>query len=164
MSPTVLNIFCLVFVLVGAGIIAYGIRLIREAKASLSWPVVDGQVLHSEVTSKVERSSSSSKNSGHTYRTVYQVELTYQYDIAGAMHHGSRITVSDGTYSRHASAMAVAARYPKGAKVTVRYRPDKPEVALLEPGARASTWIVPLAGVLFLAAGVIVYILVTPTK
>ena len=65
------------------------------------------------------------------------------------------------TTTRHllrAAALAIAARYPKDAKVTVYYRPDKPAVALLEPGVPARAWLVLLAGVVFLAAGVILHL------
>lgn len=164
MSPLGHLLFSLGFAGAGVFIIISGLRLIAEARASRSWPAVDGVVIHSEVIGKLETRSRGGKRGGSYQHQAYVADITYHYNMAGVTYHGSRIGVSDGSHTRHAAAMNAAARYPKGAKVTVRYRQDKPDVCLLEPGASTKTWATLLFGAIFLAAGVLIYLFVPTTR
>ena len=101
-----------------------------QALASPGWPTVEGAV----TTSKVRRRSGSRK-----------LRLRYQYDVNGQTYESHKIAFMGRVFSGTASERRK--RYPTGTQVTVYYNPDKPSVAVLEPGVR-------MVG--FLGAGLVV--------
>jgi len=143
-------------VIVGLLSLVQGYRTLSEARASLSWPVVEGVVVDANFASKQTTSGSGKSRS---VIVVYVLNLTYQYHVAGTVYTGTRIGLSEKHIGTQAEARAlIAERYPKGAKVTVHYRHDKPEVCLLEPAIPEGTKAQPIVGLILIAAGILLYI------
>ena len=74
---------------------------------------------------------SSDSDGGITYRP----EVTYHYTVDGREHLASRTRFGDRFgISFSAPAVRTVRRYPVGSSVTVRYNPEDPAEAVLEPG------------------------------
>jgi hypothetical protein len=114
----------LILLAVGVQSVVYGARIIQDARVSLSWPTVRGQVTESTV---------STDNSDGFIE--YRASVTYEYTVGGQQYVGSRICFLDEIFPDPEPARDRAAQYPVGASVDVFYRPDDPWDAVLEPGA-----------------------------
>ncbi|MFH1808993.1 MAG: DUF3592 domain-containing protein [Pseudomonadota bacterium] len=138
-----------------------GVLDLIRASRSLTWPTAQGQIL----SSRVRHESSSSRTgggsfsadrsrSGGTQRTeVYWPEVIYTYSAQHQEYRGERVAE---TQYDDATAAGAVQRYPAGRRVQVRYNPDDPTVALLEPGIQGGT----LTG-LWLAGGFLAVALVS---
>lgn len=109
---------------------------IREAR---HWPIARARV----VEAKINRNSK-----GGRWATV-----RYAYEVRGARHQSSRLSFVQ-TNLTGPQADAVLARYPAGAEVEVRYDPQRPAYAVLEPTGDVRT--LRFAGVFIGAAFLIV--------
>ena len=123
----------------GLGVVVGG-WLVSEGVRSKSWPTVDGTVTESDVALG-QRPAGDRTNRWATYHPV----VRYRYKVNDSSYTGKNITMAidllgwgEGAYRD--DAVAVAARYPVGAVVTVHYKPSDPAIAVLEPGA--SSWAV----------------------
>lgn len=147
------RIFPLIFVLVGAGTGFFGIRQLIRAKASVNWPVVQGQV----IVSSVERHVSHGKNGSST---TYHAKIRYEFTIDGVVHTGTRVAYGDYGSSNSSHARKIVNRYPSGKKVTVHYMRGRPDECLLEPGMKGQAWAIPGFGLIFFMAGCAAAILI----
>ncbi len=118
---------------------------------SHKWPGAPGVVLSAEVREDVSVD-------GLAGSVSYWPRIAYEYTVAGVTYTGDLITFADQPRTRE-FAEATVARYPPGLAVTVRYQPDSPRVALLDPRPVAlsfgwlwlaaicfAVWLVALAG------------------
>lgn len=125
----------------------WGVDLIRLALASRGWPSAPGEVVSSEVERNFETGPDRSD------LPTYHARVVYRYCVDGRWYTGSRVWFGEYGSAIGGLAARVAARYPVGARVAVHYHPDRPGLAVLEPGLHGST-VVPLGGgLLFLAVG-----------
>ena len=113
----------LIIGLVGLATFCYGHYQLSRARASGTWPSVDGKI----VTSKIER---------HTNEegTHYSADIEYRYRVDGKEFESSVIVIGGHSYTAH----GVVGRYPKGQPVKVAYNPSKPHQAVLEPGIEST--------------------------
>ncbi len=135
------------FSFIGFAIIIQQQYLKRKAKASLSWPSVEGEILSSQVIHR------SSHNQGSTYRA----EVVYEYTVKARRHKGKNVCLNYdvGTGDR-GRAEERCAQYPVGRAVSVFYNPNKPADACLE--RRADTpifFLIIAAAFLFFGLGII---------
>jgi hypothetical protein len=80
--------------------------------------------------------------------------IVYAYDVAGRRHFANRRVFGQvGHPGEGEAAEAIATRYPRGRAVTVRYAPDRPDLAVLEPGISSEAYLLPGAGLAFLLFG-----------
>ncbi len=147
MSPRVgaffTKIFPWLFILIGAACLFFGAKTILDANASTKWPSTEGVVINSSVDS---RSGKKSK--------TYHADVLYEFSVNGASHKGNRVAYGDYGSSDSSHAQGIVNKYPKGARVSVYYKPDSPSDALLETGIHGQTWALPIFGLLFMSAGV----------
>ncbi len=115
-----------VLILVGGSMTLGAIASLFQAIASYGWPATSGNV----VGANVEESS----GGGESDYTVRTPKLEYAYQVGGASHVGTRITLSDRTLGSPAEAAAFLKEFQKGAAVTVRYHPKEPSKCVLRPG------------------------------
>jgi len=108
---------------VGALVALYMARAVFRARRSVSWPVVDGTVVRSEVVTETTGNGI----------TTYDPEVSFEYEVAGQRYRSRRIIFVDINYGRDA-ARATVDRYPVGSRVSARYDPRNPKIAVLEPG------------------------------
>jgi len=143
-----LGIFILVFALAGIYLVYLGIKNMRKAQASQSWPSVAGQV------TGVDVGESQSTDSDGDRHTSYYPIVRYTYVVNGQSFAGDKLAFGPRTGSgRYAKAQAMANRYAAGAPVTVYYNPENPEDAVLEKRA-AGTMTTLIIGIAFLAVTV----------
>lgn len=130
---------------IGAGLLVIFAFLpaLRLARASASWPQVPGEIVASKM---VTRSMSSSDGRDE----VRNARITYRYEVAGRSYQGQRIVAGPlGVLF----AKRVVRRYPKGKACRVAHHPQRPQVAVLEPGVHVIHSLPLLMGLLFCALG-----------
>ena len=136
----------LVMSLLGALFFIYAIQYVNRGKASLKWDVVEGEV--QEVKQVVERGDP-------TRRQRFDfVDVNYRYRVKGKDYFGDRIRFTVGKRSMNTE----LERYPVGKVVKVYVDPEQPSMSVLEPGVDISNYIALLAGVFFIAAGIVLAI------
>lgn len=104
---------------IGLLLVVYGHSQRERAKASLEWPVVQGRIITSEVTSHTDEDG-----------TTYSADIEYVYTVEGIEHHSNTVVFGGHSYS----ANQAVSLYPLGKTVSVSYDPGKPKRAVLEPG------------------------------
>ncbi|MGA0544456.1 DUF3592 domain-containing protein [Brevundimonas sp. VNH65] len=114
---------------------------IREAR---HWPIARARVVQSRINRNAK---------GGRWATV-----RYAYEVRGARHESSRLSFVQTNLTGD-QADAVLARYPSGAEVEVRYDPDHPAYAVLEPtgDVRALRLSGVLIGASFLLVAVVLF-------
>jgi hypothetical protein len=142
------NIFSIIIVLLGSSIFYFGVSEFIEAYASGSWPVIDGKIVESKVNSH-----SSITKKGRT-QTSYQAEIQYTFLVDGVSHTGRRLSFGDHSTANSNQASMIVDQYPVNKTVSVHYMPRHPDVCVLQPGLRGSTWVEPLLGVALLGIGI----------
>ncbi len=118
---------------------------LRLARATASWPQVPGEIIASKV---VTRSVSGSDGRDE----VRQARITYRYEVAGRSLQGNRVVA--GPLGVLCVRRAVR-RYRKGDACRVAHHPQRPQVAVLEPGMHFVHWLLPAVGLLFCALGLL---------
>ncbi len=142
----------LIFGLMSAGIgyfvaFHWGKEVLDNAKASEHWPSVEGKILSSRVV----------RPKGDDGASLYAASVGYAYRVDGQEYFSSRVWFGDGNQSSFSSgAKEVVARYPQGKVVRVHYNPAKPKLAVLEPGAFFSSYLIYGIGLLFFGIGLLV--------
>ena len=134
----------------------FGLPMLREAKASNSWPTCEGVVTVARVDSKQER------RDGKT-TTMYSHHVEYRYTVDDRELTGDRVWITDGNSSSNMSSFAknTVAKYPVGMEVTVHYDPAAPAVCVLEPGTTWVTYLpLGLGGVFFGVGALLLIILI----
>ncbi len=112
--------------LVAMGILGYSIWWTSKAA---QWPVAEGTVMRSEVTSR--RGSKGGRTLG--------ASIEYQYLVGNRTYTGDRVVFGDYSSSGGGHARELVEKYPAGARVEVRYNPEDPGDAILDP---TITWFV----------------------
>lgn len=133
------------FALVGCGLIAHHTERLREHRASLHWPSVEGTILQSERVRVSGRGSPS-----------YYAKTAYTYKVNGTTYTSSQISLWTD-YLAGVAGDHFLNSHPTNSTVTVHYNPQDPTNAVLLPGAdeRANrTWMVVGAVILLLAVGI----------
>jgi hypothetical protein len=98
----------------------------KNAKASESWPSINGSIISSMVKTDLGKSDDDEPR--------YTASITYKYTIDGIEYTGERISFSAGTFLQKGKAKSLVLRYPKGKKVKVYYDPKRLQEAVLERG------------------------------
>jgi len=152
MGPKGMMIVGGVFVALGLLVTAWGFSTLSRAKASKSWPSVEGTVLSSEVTEDWD-TTTSSRGGRRRESVTYGAEVSYQYAVDGRSYTSTRVSFGQYQSSNCGHAAGIVGRYPEGKKVDVHYDPASPGTAVLEPGAGGGAYIPLLIGVVFVIAG-----------
>jgi hypothetical protein len=105
----------------------------REARDSLDWPTAAGVIQESEVLAQPGVRATDERPTRRT-GSSHRARVRYSYTAGGAERLGTRIGVYQKFHATPEEAAAQLAPYPAGAAVTVRYDPDDPGRAVLEPG------------------------------
>jgi hypothetical protein len=130
--------------------ILWGGYEIMAGYASKKWPSVEGKVTSSYVQKQVRSIKDSSK------KPTYYPKVRYQYSVGGKTYTGDRIRFSGGEGGEKKSeSQSVVDRYPSGQKVVVYYNPKHPERAVLLMGFTWKTFMPFVAGLAFLAVGIV---------
>lgn len=143
------RIFPLIFMAAGAVALLVGLRSYELARESLDWPTTEGVILSSEV--KRQRSRNHEGRSSVTYKA----EVRYAFETGGMRHEGRRVRYGEYSSSDGNHARRTVERYPPGTAVEVRYDPENPLNAVLEPGPHSGSWLLPGLGGTFFLVGLV---------
>ncbi|MBP7775634.1 MAG: DUF3592 domain-containing protein [Acidobacteria bacterium] len=147
------RVFPWTVVVIGALGSYIGVANTLEARASLSWPTVEGVILRASVVRELTSSSG-----GSAAGTLWRPVVAYEYVVGGTRSEGERIAFGEYATGESADAEAVVARYPAGASVEVHYDPEVPGRAVLEPGTAGMPWFFLALGAVFLAIGLLLVV------
>ncbi|MGP1346610.1 MAG: DUF3592 domain-containing protein [Phycisphaerales bacterium] len=132
----------------GVGLVA-GVGSLKHARASESWPTASGGVKSCEVVAQ----------SGRRGRTSYKPKVTVYFTVDGRRYACERLTFNASYSTRDRSeAEAFARRFAAGSTVSVSYKPDDPEISVIEPGVEDSAWLTPILGGAFAVVGAFITI------
>ncbi len=139
------RIFPAIFILVGGITVYLGISDMLLAKASNGWPNTQGAISASEM--EYHRDS----DGGGTYHA----RILYDYEVFGVLYSNDRIAYGDYGSSNPSHARSIVNRYSKQLPVTVYYQPEHPQESVLETGIKGQAYFLPLFGLVFLSAGLL---------
>lgn len=147
-APTGQWLFPAIFLLAALGAGAYGIYDLVSAAATMTYATTEGTVLTSRVVVSTSSSGSGrlgtpgqqtgSSGSAHS-TTVYTPEVVYEYTVDGKAYQNDTWAVAHVGGKQEAE--EIVASYAAGSKVAVHFDPENPQHAVLEKGARASTYV-----------------------
>jgi hypothetical protein len=146
-APWVAGLVFGVFMLVGIGLLLFGIQAWKNAEASRSWPSVEGRVISSEVKTLHSRSRSSHGGS-HTSIT-YGAEIVYQYSYQGQEYRSNKVGMMSASSSDYSLADRTVRRYALGTPVKVFVNSKDPSEGVLTPGAGWGEVLMVVIGLVF---------------
>lgn len=117
-------------------------RSYAEAKASTSWPSVQGKVTKAELLRVDEWKSS-----------MYRAEIEYTYEVAGRQRRGTRITADDSRLTTKSATEQLLVQYPLGSVPIVYYDRENPENAVLQPGATSGILVLVVTSLFMFSLG-----------
>ena len=123
-----------IFITAGILIAFFAWKGHQTSLASTTWPTAGGKIIRSEI----ERSenSSASQDADMAADVPEYAKISYEYTVGGKRYVSSKISFSVFTNNPR----QVVARYPKGKTVRVYYHPEKPNQAVLVPGAASANY------------------------
>lgn len=141
-SPRVNRVLGLGVLLFGIGLSYWGAGYIHNAFASKEWPTTNGVIDWAEL-----RESRKGKDED---TWTYTVRAVYRYEVDGTGYASDRIRfgiMARSSFYRERMPEE-RKRYVPGKEVAVHYKPDDPQVAVLEPGADFDTFLFLLLGLI----------------
>lgn len=148
-----MTVLATLFLAGGILTLGYFIHLIRAAGNSADWPLTTGKLLKCRVAE--HRNSSVSGRYGYRSRndTVsYDLDVEYDYEVAGVPHRGRRFYFGPRTGDRDYWEKK-AKKYCVQRSVEVHYDPRNHEVSALETGGSEENYIFILMGLGFFVYG-----------
>ncbi len=117
-----------------------------EAKATESWPSVQGVITHADV--------SQTESDG---TAMYALDITYEFWVDEQAYSGDRISLTseNSRTSNFRSIKKDLKKYAVGSTVTVYYDPELPYNAVLQPGADFWTYFIKYMPLLFALFGLL---------
>ena len=149
-----LTLFSLVFCAIGAALLTPGLIGVLRGRASRDWPQAAGVIVAGRipVAPDVEDPDSVYARAESLGTRLRDGSFVYAYDVGGRRHYGNLRAFNQVTRGGEFTE-ELAARFPVGKAVTVRYAPDRPDLSVLEPGVAGEAWMLPGAGAAFLLFG-----------
>ena len=143
------GLLALILALLGGGILAAALTLVRRALASRDWPETTGKVTAVNVA-RVWLGRGS----------LHFPDVHYEYRVGDEQLLGTRLGFAARLpwLSYGAAIYALQHQYPRGRTVSVRYNPADSSDAVLEPGIRAGLRTIIGTGILLIAIAVAAFI------
>lgn len=140
------SLFSLVFIVIGAGMGYYAMKIAAKARQSTSWPSTEGEIAHSAVLYNSDATVSNNQSS-------FKADISYRYKVKGLNYSSSRISMLDysSTWKR---AQSLVHQYPDKSQVRVYYNPTNYSDAVLEPGEVGGINVLLAVGAIFAASGI----------
>jgi hypothetical protein len=146
------NILSAVFILFGALLILPSFNTIYLLQASRDWPVVEGQVVSSELETRWVDVQPPKTN-----EALARVWFTYQ--VKDKQYFSQNLRFLQDYTKDIESSQETLQHYPVGRKIQVKYRPSDPSIAVVEKSAVPTFDCVKLGmGMLFVMIGSIAII------
>ena len=119
--------FCSVFIVVGCGIMAFGVRQRAQMRASREWPLAEGVVERIEV--KREWQNGGRGRHGHW---LYSPYVAYAYEVDGIRRVNDRLGIIKSSSRKADAAQRFVEEHPIGSPIDVRYNPADPTDSVLD--------------------------------
>ena len=116
-----------------------GIALLAAGLTTSSWPTTSGKIVGSSV---YESTSTKAQK-------TYSPELFYEYTVNRQYYVGGFTQIGGLSFTYKPNAEQYIKDKQGKASIPVYYLPFLPSVAVIEPGASSSTWIIAGAGIAF---------------
>ena len=140
-----------VFAVLGIGLLFFGLRDRKKAKAAEAWPTVNGVI----VSSRLDQNTRTGRRDGRTYTQItYAPVIEYTYEVSGKTYQGNHIFPGATMSYDLGTAQNIVNRYQPGSRATVHYDSGNPVEAVLEIKAKGGNLFVIIGGV-FAVMGVI---------
>lgn len=143
--------FTVPFFIAGCVATVFGLNGLFNGIQSSKWPSTSGLVLESKVDRRTDSDGDVS----------YKANIKYEYKVEEGTHHSRRIMFGDFGSNISSRARKFVDKYPVGMEVDVYYHPQKPELAAIEPGLKMAAFMLPIFGLVFCAAGIVGFIIIT---
>ncbi len=150
---TLLFPLCLggIFAAIGIGLLIFGLRERKKAKAAEAWPTVNGTI----ISSRLDQNTRTERRDGRTYtHTSYAPVVEYTYEVGGKTYQGNHIFPGATMSYDLGTAQNIVNRYQPGSTATVHYDPADPMEAVLEIKAKGGNLFLILGGV-FAVLGIV---------
>jgi hypothetical protein len=121
------TIFIAIFYLVGALVLAFGLRAAWRSSQAAGWPTVPGKLTKAELKTESDGEG-----------TTHEVQVEYTYQVAGQQYHGSRLAFGYGASSGYEAHAQLLEKLKAAHSVDVRYAPGDPATACLSCGIHRS--------------------------
>jgi len=141
----------ILLLVLGAGVVGYGVRHLLEVLPCRSWPAASGLVRDASVRRLPGMA-------GVRDRPCYLPQVVYEYQVDGRCYWADGISplklhpvfgIGDELFAgEEQEVAAVVAQYPVDSRVAVRYNPLAPAEAVLDPSLRLPSLLPFLAGLL----------------
>ena len=118
----------IIFAFILSGAVYFLDGHLDKAESSKNWPIVQGKILSSEVSSYV-------KHSDGKRTTMYTPDIVFKYTANGKNYKSSKVYYSDYSTSSSSDIAEVVSKYPEGSIAQVYVNPQVHAEAVLEPGA-----------------------------
>jgi hypothetical protein len=138
------TVFMSVFLLIGFGVLGYGIWSAQRSTQAAAWPTTPGTIKQLSV-------QENSDSDGNTY----EVKVQYTYKVDGVAYQGSRLAFGYVASSGREAHDEIHRKLQGAKTITVRYNPSDPSVSCLSFGLHRSiqmilvfavTWLVFVLG------------------
>ncbi|HOS40743.1 MAG TPA: DUF3592 domain-containing protein [Spirochaetota bacterium] len=123
------------FVIPGIIGLLIGFTSQQYAKDSKTWPETEGRIISVSIekdSSTGLRTPGGGHSSGHT---SYTPVIKYEYHVRGKKHVATNLSIGNASYSDQRKARKILEEFRVGQYVTVYYKPDNPEFAVLKRGS-----------------------------
>lgn len=140
-----------IFAILGIGLLIFGLRDRKKAKAAEAWPTISGTI----VSSRLDQNTRTERRDGRTYNhTTYAPVVEYAYEVGGKTYQGNRIFPGATMSYDLGTAQSIVNRYQPGSTAAVHYDPANPIEAVLEIKAKGGNLFM-IIGAVFAILGVI---------
>lgn len=133
-------------ILIGGGLLYFGLKSRRQAAEAANWPAAVGRVRNASIQHHIHRSG---RGVHHSYEPV----IEYEYDVAGTIYQGNRVAFGASGVSQK-SAEDTLAHFTPGSQISVYYNSQNPAEAVLERQAKGGTLMIIIGG-LFLGVSLV---------
>lgn len=140
-----MRMFLVIPVLMGLPMVVHGARNLMAAERCRVWPKVTGTWLRDMATNQVPGLEALREHPGFDY--------VYHYVAKGEPRYQSIRWFGQGPATGNNADAEIEADYPRGQTFTVYHDPGDPDTAVLATGIRGFAWILPGAGLGFIAFG-----------
>lgn len=142
------------FLIIASGMAGWVIffRARKRIQVIQTWPITPAIIAESHVEKTYRHANVSH---GSPRRPMYTPRVKYAYHVADVDYRNDAISPV-GSGSRHpTAAQSTVDRYPPGHQCDVRYNPDRPQEAYLEPGNINDARLFAIVGTVAIAVGLL---------
>ena len=141
-----------IFMLIGLGVLYFGIQEYFTAKESESWGYTNAIIVKSEVKKEVTREISTSSRVGGESIT-YKADIEYKYELDGISYRGNRVSYGETSTGDPKDAQKIVDKYPKDKMVYLYVSPNDPKEVVIENGISNGVYFLPIFGLVFFLIG-----------